>query len=176
MSLSSQGSHFQTAGGTCRWCGVKSRRRWPVCALPLLVHAFPLPRLCLCPFSLVFLSIAASSTAFPSLLLLHTLLFYTYLFSLCPSLSLLPWLLSFLNKMGRQENWWKIQWPMILLPFIIVLSPAEIFMSFKSSINRCQRKVMLNKCRMHAFFQSCLTSNCLPQIKDLEKVIAWWCC
>lgn len=95
MSLSSQGSHFQTAGGTCRWCGVKPRRRWPVCALPLLVHAFPLLRLCLCPFSLAFLATAASSTAFPSLLLLHALLFYTNLFSLCPSLSLLPWLLSF---------------------------------------------------------------------------------
>lgn len=60
------------------------------------------------------------STTFPPPIFLHTLFFFTY-FSLCPSLSLLPWLLPSPNKMGRQEDWWKIQGPMMHLPFIIVL-------------------------------------------------------
>lgn len=40
MSLSSWGSCLQAAGRTCRWLRVSPRRRWPVCVLPLLVHAF----------------------------------------------------------------------------------------------------------------------------------------
>ena len=126
MSPSSRGSRLHAAGRTCRWLGVTPRRRWPVCVLPRPAHTFPLPL----SLTVSVLSLprtpprlwrSASSAAFPRPdSLSRALLFHTF-FSLCPPLSLLPWLLPSPNEMGRQEDWWKIQGHMLLLPFIIAL-------------------------------------------------------
>lgn len=130
MSPSSQGSHPRAAGRTCRWLGGQtSEEMTPYVSCLRLVRAAPSSRGCASSvfvllLYLAFLSVCGSSSSFPPPpfpgSLSCTLLFYTY-FSLCPSLSLLPWLLPSSNEVGRQEDGWKIQGPMMLLPFVIVL-------------------------------------------------------
>ena len=59
--------------------------------------------LCLFP-STASLSISYSFSPMIFCLSLPASLFYTYFFSLCPSLSLFPWLLPSWNEVGRQED------------------------------------------------------------------------
>lgn len=116
MSLSSRGSRLYAAGRTNCWFGVEPRRR------RVSVSLFMTPLFDCLSFCPVSISHIPFHLPLPLPFSFCFSLARSFLLTSCCSLSLLPWLLASSYEVRIHEDWWKIQGPMVLLPFINVLS------------------------------------------------------